>query len=610
MAPLQEEENMVISKRIETIPDLFLEQADRSKDRLALRHKKFGVWHRTSWREYSEKVTQVAAGLISLGLSRGECVTLLGTNRPEWLICHLAVMTAGGATCGIYPTSASEQILYVIEHSGSRILFVENEEQVDKVLQILPQLKLKQLVVWDPKGLWGFSHPEIIFFNEFLEKAKAYLQENAECVTERRMAIDPEDTAMIIYTSGTTGRPKGAMISHANIMGMLESFMSAHPTYETDEVISYLPLAHIYENFVSLFQAVWSGGIVNFVESLDTLPQNLREVSPTIFAGVPRMWEKFASMIEIRMSDSTLLKRTLYQISVWVGLRYVRTKGKPREHFFWKILYAPLYGFVLYHLKRQLGFERVRWGMSAAAPASPELFEYYNALGIPLREGYGQTESTGLITTQRLNRPKWGFVGEPLPRVEVKIAEDGEILARGPNVFKGYLKEPELTQSTLEGGWLHTGDVGVMEDGFLKILDRKKDIIITSGGKNITPAFIENKLKFSPYVQDAVVIGEGRKYLIALILIDEENVAKYAQDKRIPFTTFSDLTQNPQIHRLVDQEISKINKTLSQVESVKKFALLPRRFYEEDGDVTPTKKVKRRALEKRYRDLIESLYKG
>jgi long-chain acyl-CoA synthetase len=246
-------------------PDLFLEQADRSKIVWRFDIKIRGMAS-NSWREYSEKVTQVAAGLISLGLSRGECVTLLGTNRPEWLICHLAVMTAGGATCGIYPTSAPEQILYVIEHSGSRILFVENEEQVDKVLQILPQLKLKQLVVWDPKGLWGFSHPEIIFFNEFLEKAKAYLQENAECVTERRMAIDPEDTAMIIYTSGTTGRPKGAMISHANIMGMLESFMSAHPTYETDEVISYLPLAHIYENFVSLFQAVWSGGIVNFVE--------------------------------------------------------------------------------------------------------------------------------------------------------------------------------------------------------------------------------------------------------------------------------------------------------------------------------------------------------
>jgi long-chain acyl-CoA synthetase len=227
-----------------------------------------------------------------------------------------------------------------------------------------------------------------------------------------------------------------------------------------------------------------------------------------------------------------------------------------------------------------------------------------------LREGYGQTESTGVIATQRLDRPRWGFVGEPIPNVEVKIAEDGEIIIRGPNVFKGYLKDPELTASTLEGGWLHTGDVGAVEGGFLKILDRKKDIIITRGGKNITPAYIENKLKFSPYIQDAVVIGDGRKYLVALILIDEDNVTKHAQDNRIPFTTFADLTQNLQIQKLIDQEVAKVNKTLSQVETIKRFALLPRRFYEEDGDVTPTKKVKRRTLEKRYSDLIESLYKG
>jgi long-chain acyl-CoA synthetase len=243
-----------------------------------------------------------------------------------------------------------------------------------------------------------------------------------------------------------------------------------------------------------------------------------------------------------------------------------------------------------------------------AAPASPELFEFYNALGIPLREGYGQTESTGVITVQRLDRPKWGTVGEPIPGVDVKIAEDGEILARGPNVFKGYLKDPELTAETIREGWLHTGDVGVMEDGFLKIMDRKKDILITAGGKNITPAFIENKLKFSTYIQDAVVIGDGRKFLVALILIDEDNVTKYAQDNRIPFTTFEDLTKNPEINQLIDEEISNVNKTLSRVETIKKFALLPRRFYEEDGDVTPTKKVKRRFLEKRYGDLIDSLY--
>jgi long-chain acyl-CoA synthetase len=610
MAPLQEKENLVMQKGAEILPSLFFHQVERLKDRVALRHKDYGIWHSISWKEYGQRVTEVAAGLIAFGLSRGEYVAILGDNRPEWLICHLGAMTAGGATCGVYPTSAPEQVAYVVSHSESKILFVENEEQVDKVLQILPQLNLKQVVVWDPKGLWGFSHPKIIFFDQFLMKARAYLQANPNCVKERMSSIDPEDIAMIIYTSGTTGPPKGAMISHKNIMALTESFLAANPTYETDEVLSYLPLAHIYENLISLFQAVWSGGTVNFVEHIDTLAQNLREVSPTIFASVPRIWEKFASMIEIRMSDSTPLKRAFYRLGILVGLRYIRSRGDSKNRPLWAILYWPLYLTALYHLKRQLGFERVRWGVCGAAPASPELFEYYNALGIPLREGYGQTESTGVIATQRLDRPRWGFVGEPIPNVEVKIAEDGEILVRGPNVFKGYLKDSELTTSTLEGGWLHTGDVGTMGDGFLKILDRKKDIIITRGGKNITPAYIENKLKFSPYIQDSVVIGDDRKYLVALILIDEDNVTKYAQDNRIPFTTFADLTQNIQVQKLIDKEVAKVNKTLSQVETIKRFALLPRRFYEEDGDVTPTKKVKRRALEKRYGVLIESLYKG
>ncbi len=399
------------------------------------------------------------------------------------------------------------------------------------------------------------------------------------------------------------------MISHRNILGITESFMSVNQATDQDEMVSYLPLAHIYENLMSLFQAVWAGGTVNFVESMDTLAQNLREVSPTIFASVPRIWEKFASMIEIRMSDSTPLKRALYRLSVLVGMKYVRTPKGGGARFLWSLAYWPLYWLVLCHLKRQLGFERIRWAVCAAAPASPELFEYYNALGIPLREGYGQTESTGVIALQRIDRPRWGYVGEPIDNMEIKIADDGEILVKGVGVFQGYYKDPELTASTVVDGWLYTGDVGALEDGFLKILDRKKDILITAGGKNITPAFIENKLKFSPYIQDAVVIGERRKYLVALILIDEDNVTKYAQDNRIPFTTFADLTKNPDINKLIEQEVAKVNKTLSQVESIKKFALLPRRFYEEDGDVTPTKKVKRRFLEKRYADLIESLYK-
>ncbi len=596
---------------VEHFPALFFRQVERYGDRVALRHKDFGIWKRISWNEYGRSVRLVSAGLMALGVERGDRISILGENRPEWLICHLAVMASGGVTCGVYPTSAPEQVAYVVGHSESKVLFIENEEQVDKVLQILPDLTtVKQVIIWDPKGLWGFSQEKIIFFDQFLKVAQTYLDQNPKCLEERLAQIQPDDTAMIIYTSGTTGRPKGAMISHRNILGLTESFVSVNPGYETDEVVSYLPLAHIYENLISLFEAIWIGGTVNFVESMDTLPENLREVSPTIFASVPRIWEKFVSMIEIRMYDSTPLKKALYRLSIKVGVNYVRNPKGSKDHLIWAFLYWPLYWLVLYHLRRQLGFERVRFAICGAAPASPELFEYYNALGIPLREGYGQTESTGVIAVQRLDRPRWGYVGEPIPGVEVKIADDGEILARGVGVFKGYLKDPRLTEETVKEGWLHTGDVGVLEDGYLKILDRKKDILITAGGKNITPAFIENKLKFSSYIQDAVVIGDGRKFLVALILIDEDNVNKYAQDNRIPFTTFENLTQNPEIYKLIDQEVNKVNKTLSQVESIKKIALLPRRFYEEDGDVTPTKKVKRRFLEKRYADLIESLYKG
>lgn len=599
---------MVVGTAPANFPTLFFRQVEAQKNRVGLRKKEYGIWNRISWQEYGDQVRLVAAGLISLGLERGDRVAILGDNRPEWLICHLAAMTAGFVTCGIYSTSAPEEVAYVVGHSESRVLFVENEEQVDKALQIISELDLTKIVVWDPKGLWGFSHPSMMFFDEFCEKGKAFLQEHPACVSERMAAIDPEDTAMMIYTSGTTGRPKGAMLTHRNIISISESFMEASPMYETDEMLSYLPLAHIYENLISLFLAVRGGGTVNFVESLDTLPMNLREVSPTVFCSVPRIWEKFASMIEIRMSDSTIVKRTFYRAAIKVGLKHVRTRKKTGKRFLLSLLYWPLYWLVLYHLKRQVGLERVRWAVCGAAPASPELFQYFNALGVPLREGYGQTESTGVIAVQRIDRPRWGYVGEPLPGVEVRIAEDGEILARGPGVFKGYFKAPELSAETLKDGWLHTGDVGEIDDGFIKILDRKKDIIITAGGKNITPAFIENKLKFSPYIQDAVVIGDGRKYLVSLILIDEDNVTKYAQDNRIPFTTFADLTQNKEVRKLIEGEVTKINKTLARVETIKKFALLPRRFYEEDGDVTPTKKVKRRFLEKRYKDLIDRLY--
>jgi long-chain acyl-CoA synthetase len=353
------------------------------------------------------------------------------------------------------------------------------------------------------------------------------------------------------------------------------------------------------------------GFIVNFVESLDTLFQNLREVSPTYFASVPRIWEKLASTIDLRMDDSTWLKRHAYRWAIALGKRHARAARAGAVSWPLRLGQFLARWTVFEPLKRRIGFERSRLAVSGAAPAAPELFDYFQALGINLVEGYGMTESTGVISFNMPDRSRVGTVGEPIPGVEVKLDEDGEICSRGPHVFKGYFKDPEQTARTIDPeGWLHTGDVGEWTDGRLKIVDRKKDIIITAGGKNIAPQYIENKLKFSPYIQDAVVVGDRRKFLVALVLIDEDNVTKYAQDNRLPFATFAELTQLPEVRKLIEDEVHKVNKTLSQVEGIKKFALLPRRFYEEEGDVTPTKKVKRRNVEKRYADMVEGLYRG
>jgi long-chain acyl-CoA synthetase len=600
----------MIETAARTLPEQFLRQVERQGDRLAIRYKAYGIWHRVSWRQYGEEVLKVAAALLAFGLRPRENVAILADNRPQWLYCHLGVQMAGGATCGIYPTSAPEQIRYLLDHSEARLIFVENEEQLDKVLAIVGDTRVERIVVWDAKGLWGFTDERVVFCEEFLKQGLTFSQAQAVTVDERWRSIQPGDTAMIIYTSGTTGPPKGAMLSHRSILWQAEATRTIFAATPDDEVVSYLPFAHVYENLITVFGAVRSGYVVNFVESLDTLFQNLREVSPTYFASVPRIWEKLASTVELRMADSTPLKRTLYRAAVAIGRRYARARAAGRVPPALTVLYRLAHGIGLGPLKRRLGFDRMRIALCGAAPASPELFEYYHALGVPLIEGYGLTESTGVLSVNRLDRPRVGTVGEPLPGIEVVLADDGEILTRGPHVFKGYFKDPELTARTVDcDGWLHTGDVGAWEDGHLKILDRKKDILITAGGKNVTPAYIENKLKFSPYIQDAVVIGDGRRYLVALILIDEDNVTKFAQDHRVPFTTFQDLTQNPEVVRLIEVEVQKMNKTLSQVETIKKFALLPRRFYEEEGDVTPTKKVKRRAIETRYAELIQSLYR-
>jgi long-chain acyl-CoA synthetase len=593
-----------------TLPALFFEQAARRGEGVALRHKVQGLWRRVSWSEYALQVRRVAAALLASGLRGQDKVAILGENRPEWVYCQLGTMAAGGVVCGIYATSAPPQIAYVLRHSEARVLFLDNEEQLEKALPVLGDTGVERVVVWDPKGLWGFSDSRTALFDDFVREGSDALATGSRRVEQAVSAIDPRAPAMIIYTSGTTGPPKGAMLGHDNILFMAEALQHYNPARPEDEAVSYLPFAHVYENLISVFQAIKAGYVVNFVESLETLFTNVREVSPTILAGVPRVWEKLASTVELRMRDSTWLKRRAYGWAVGVGRRHARARraGRGPDRPL-RVAYALARAAVLLPLRHRLGLERVRIALCGAAPASPELFEFFHALGVPLVEGYGQTESTGVISVSRFERARIGTVGEPLEGTEVRIAEDGEILTRGPHVFKGYFKDPALTVQTIDdAGWLHTGDVGGVEDGFLRILDRKKDIIITAGGKNVTPSNIENELKFSPYIQDAVVVGDRRRFLVALILIDEDNVVKFAQDHRVPFSTFADLTRCHEVERLIHGEVDRVNRKLSSVEGIKRFALLPRRLYEEDGDVTPTKKVKRRALEQRYRDLIESLY--
>jgi long-chain acyl-CoA synthetase len=377
-------------------------------------------------------------------------------------------------------------------------------------------------------------------------------------------------------------------------------------------VLSFLPLCHIFERLFTVFLHIQYAYTVNFIENLDTVTQNLREVSPTVGYAVPRVWEKYHSFIKIKMDEATPFKRMLFHLAQAIGVKYTRQRivYRIKPSLFLTLAYRLAYGIIFRKLKERLGFERMRVAYSGAAPISPDVLLFFQMIGLNIVEGYGQTEGSGITSVNSRESFEIGSVGKPLPGVEVKIADDGEILVKSPGVFRGYFKDAENTAAALKEGWLHSGDLGeITKDGFLKIIDRKKDIIITAGGKNIAPQYIENQLKFSPYINDAVVIGDRRKFLTALVVLDEENIAKYARDHKIQFSTYADLAENPDIHKLVRREVENVNQTLSRVEQVRKFAILPQKLYEEDGQVTPTMKVKRKNIQETYNELIESMYR-
>jgi long-chain acyl-CoA synthetase len=604
----QQVENMVI----DTLPKALIKMVGTAPERTALRRKELGIWHDIPWSEYLEKVRQTALGLHMLGVRKGDHVAIIGENQPEWLYSALGAMSAGATFVGIYSTNPVVECEYVVGHSGATVYICEDEEQLDKALTFRERTKdLKKMVVWDMEGLRDFHDPMVMSFEELLAIGRKADNEDHWLFDRLVAEGHGADIAGIIYTSGTTGPPKGAMLAHEGYLWVGRQATTVTRGTRDDETISFLPLNHVYEQIFDLMVHLTNGHIVNFTENTDTVMMDMRDVSPTLFHAVPRIWEKYYSSIVLKMADATWLKQAAFKTALGIGSRYNDAKLAGRApSLLLSIAYHLAYFAVFRKLKERLGFDRIQLGFSGAAPISHNILRFFQSIGIPIREGYGMTETTGITHMSEECSFKLGTVGKALPETEVRIAEDGEILVRHKGIFKGYFKDEETTKEALRDGWMHTGDVGEIDaEGFLKITDRKKDLIITAGGKNIAPQYIENLLKFSPYINDAVVIGDNRKFVSAIIVIDEEYVVKYAQDQKVQFTTFASLTKSEEVVHLIQQEIEKVNAQLARVENIRKFRILDKKLYTEDGEVTPTMKVKRKFINVQYGELIESMYK-
>ena len=592
-----------------TLPALLLQRAEATPTRVALRKRHLGIWKQYTWADYAGRAAAVGLGLRALGVAPGDRVAVHSLNRPAWALADMGIQGIGAVTVGVYPTSPAAELAYLLEHSGARVLIAEDEEQVDKALEVRSGLPaLEHIVVVDPRGVDVGGVADLMTFAdlEALGRSAHHRRDFAAAVA----AVDPGEPALIVYTSGTTGPPKGAMLSHANLLAAARNGSRELAATPDDEVLSYLPLCHIAERLFSVIDAIAHGYVVNFGDGVEELGADLGAVQPTLFLGVPRVWEKLLATIQIRMDDAGWLKRANYRFWMARGGRLARRRWQGRLGPLGRLEYAAGWLLLYRSLRHKIGMSRIRYALSGAAPVAPQVLEFFWALGVPVVEGYGMTENTAQATVTPVGDVRLGKVGLPVAECEVRIAPDGEILTRGPGTFLGYFRDPEATAEVIDAdGWLHTGDIGELDDdGYLTITDRKKDIIITAGGKNVSPSEIENALKVSPYLREAVVIGERRKHLVALIGIELDTVGRWAQQRRLPFTTYGDLSSKPEVVELIAGVVEGVNAGLAPVEQVKRFALLSKELDHEDGEVTATQKVKRRAIEEAFGPMIEALY--
>ena len=585
------------TRMLDTIPHRLLEQAKTKPSTVAYQHKVSDRWQPTTYRTFVEQVRTAGRALIALGFPRGGKVAILGFNRPEWVILDHAAMMAGGAAAGIYTTCSADEVQYIIHHSEAHVVLVENEAQLAKVKQKRSELPLLQWIVL-MRGTTA-TGADVLTWDDFLAKGEAVAESKLD---ERIDAIEQADLATLIYTSGTTGPPKGVMLSHENLAWTSKTLIAVGGARDGDVSLSYLPLSHIAEQMATIHMPASAGSTVYFAESLEKIADNLKESRPTVFFGVPRIWEKFHAALSGKLSEVTGVKKRLVEWSrkVCTEVNGRRDRGEEITGML-SMQYKLANKLVISKLKTALGFDRANTLISGAAPIAADVIAFFASLDLPIREIYGQSEDTGPTSFNLPGKTKIGSVGPALPGLQVKIAEDGEILVKGPNVFMGYYKEPEATAETLKDGWLCSGDLGAFDsDGFLTITGRKKEIIITAGGKNIAPKNIEAALKESPLVGEAVVIGDRRKFLTVLVTLDDVAARKLVPD--------GDLATAEPIRAAVQTQIDRVNESLARVEQVKKFTILPKPFGIDTGELTPTLKIKRKVVATKYAREIDAMY--
>jgi long-chain acyl-CoA synthetase len=605
-----------------TIATRVRDRASATPDLVALRAKDFGLWQQVTWAQYWANAELVGHALLALGIKAGDRVAIHSENRAEWLYGDLGALSVRAVTVGLYPTNPANEVAYLLSHSGARILIAEDQEQVDKALAVLDALPgLERIVYLEPRGVRDrYTEPRLLHWDDFLALGAEHRDSHPGAIDRRMADVEPDDLMTLIYTSGTTGPPKGAMLTVANVEFAITTLVegggfTSPPPSPSDLTLSYLPLCHVAERIFTTWFSASAGVQVHFAESIETVQANLREVQPTILFGVPRIWEKVLAGITIGASGATWLKRVVtgfwLRVADRIGEELVRTGGRHTAGT--RLRYAVGWVFCYRALRSRIGMRRVRYAASGAAPIAPEVLRFFMGIGVPMHEVYGMTENSAIATANRPGRVKVGSVGEPHPGVELKVDDTtGEILTRHAGVFAGYWRDEKATGLAVESdGWLHTGDVGEWVDGtHLKITDRMKDIIITAGGKNIAPSEIENALKSSPYVKEAVVIGDGKPYLTALIGIEYDTVGHWAQRRRLSYTTYHDLSHKAEVRELVQGIVTEVNERLATVEQVKRFRMLPKELDHEDGELTATQKVKRSALGRMFGDLVESMYAG